>query len=117
MYVCMCVHYIRKVHLNSICRGKGNLLYIMYGSIRSTSALCMQMAMVSRDLAKCLLLLVFYTDAADVALAASAGPMQDLATDSKTFSISVAHLVKAHCQKEKRGFLMSSMNVTSRPHG
>ena len=43
--------------------------------------------------------------------------MHDLATDSKSRSMSGAHLVNEWPQKLYLGFLMSSMNVMSSPHG
>ena len=44
-------------------------------------------------------------------------PMHDLATLSKSLSISGAHLVKEWFQKLYRGFLINSIKVISKPHG
>lgn len=44
------------------------------------------------------------------------GPLQERETDSKTFSISGAHLTNGRLQKLYLGFLISSMKETNKPH-
>ncbi len=44
------------------------------------------------------------------------GPKQNLATDSKTLSISGAHRVNGRFQKSYFLFLINSIKVTNNPH-
>uniref|UniRef100_A0A2P2MSF4 Uncharacterized protein n=1 Tax=Rhizophora mucronata TaxID=61149 RepID=A0A2P2MSF4_RHIMU len=44
-------------------------------------------------------------------------PPHDFATDSKSLSISGAHLMKDRFQKLYLGFFISSIKVIRRPHG